>query len=114
MSAEGYAMTNLGQLEQLTMLAVLHLGEEAYGSSIRDELELRAGRSVALGTVYVTLKRLENKGLVRSWLGEPTPARGGKAKRYYAVEPVGAEALRSAHEASARMWKDLPPDRRPA
>jgi DNA-binding PadR family transcriptional regulator len=107
-------MTNLGQLEQLTMLAVLHLGETAYGANIRDELERRAARSVALGTVYVTLKRLENKGLVRSWLGEPTAERGGKAKRYYAVSPVGAEALRSAHDASARMWKDLPPDRRPA
>jgi DNA-binding PadR family transcriptional regulator len=107
-------MTNLGQLEQLTMLAVLHLGDQAYGGNIRDELERRAGRSVALGTVYVTLKRLENKGLVRSWLGEPTPERGGKAKRYYALSPGGADALRSAHDASARMWKDLPPDRRPA
>jgi DNA-binding PadR family transcriptional regulator len=107
-------MTKLGQLEQLTMLAVLQLGEDAYGARIRDELERRGSRRVALGTVYVTLKRLEHKGLVRSWLGEPTRERGGKAKRYYAVEPAGAEALRAAHEASARMWEDLPPDRRPA
>lgn len=107
-------MTNLGQLEQLTMLAVMQLGEDAYGASVRTELERRAGRSLALGTVYVTLRRLENKGLVRSWRGEPTPERGGKAKRYYAVEPAGVEALRSAHEALGRMWNDLPPDRRPA
>jgi DNA-binding PadR family transcriptional regulator len=96
------------------MLAVLRLGEDAYGGSIRDELERRGGRSVALGTVYVTLRRLESKGFVRSWLGEPTGERGGKAKRYYAIEPAGADALRSARESSARMWRNLPPHRRPA
>jgi PadR family transcriptional regulator PadR len=107
-------MTHLGQLEQLTMLAVLQLGEDAYGGNVREELERRGGRSLSLGTVYVTLRRLEQKGLVRSWLGEPTAERGGKAKRYYAIEPLGADALRVAREELGRMWNDLPPDRRPA
>ena len=102
-------MTTLGQLELMMMLAVLHLGKHAYGGSIRDEMEERGGKSLALGTVYVTLKRLEKKGLVRSWLGDPTAERGGKAKRFYAVEPAGVEALRSAQDALGRMWKELPP-----
>ena len=101
-------MTMLGQLEQMIMLAVLHLGKDAYGGAIRDELEERGGKSLALGTVYVTMKRLERKGLVRSWLGEPTAERGGKAKRFYAVEPAGVEALHAAQDALGRMWKEIP------
>jgi DNA-binding PadR family transcriptional regulator len=101
-------MKMLGQLEQMMMLAVLHLGQDAYGGAIRDELEERAGKSLALGTVYVTMKRLEKRGLIRSWLGDPTSERGGKAKRFYAVEPAGVEALRVAQERLGRMWKELP------
>ena len=101
-------MTMLGQLEQMMMLAVLHLGKDAYGGAIRDELEERGGKSLALGTVYVTMQRLEKKGLIRSWLGEPTAERGGKAKRFYAVEPAGVEALHAAQDALGRMWKKLP------
>ena len=62
-----------------------------------------------LGTVYVTMRRLEKKGLIRSWLGDPTAERGGKAKRFYAVEPAGVEALHAAQAALGRMWKELPP-----
>ena len=101
-------MTMIGQLEQMMMLAVLHLGKDAYGGAIRDELEERGGKSLALGTVYVTMQRLEKKGLIRSWLGDPTSERGGKAKRFYAVEPAGVEALHAAQDELGRMWKELP------
>jgi DNA-binding PadR family transcriptional regulator len=98
---------HLGDLEQLILLAVLRLGDDAYGGAIQEELARRAGRKISLGTVYVTLTRLETKGLVRSWLGEPTAARGGKARRYYAVERAGTAALRASRDALARMWEGL-------
>jgi DNA-binding PadR family transcriptional regulator len=100
-------MHHLGELEQLVMLAVVQLGEDAYGAEIQRALVARARRRVSLGTVYVTLMRLENKGLVRSWLGESTPSRGGKARRHYAVERAGMHALRSARDALDRMWEGV-------
>jgi len=102
-------MEHLGDLEQLVMLAVLRLGEDAYGASIQRELAARARRRVSLGTVHVTLMRLENKGLVRSWLGEPSPSRGGKARRHYVLERGGEKALRAARDTMARMWEGLRP-----
>lgn len=97
----------LGDLEKLTLLALLRLGEEAYGASVRKELEERAGRSVTVSTVYVTLMRLQEKGLVESWLGEPTSVRGGKAKRHFRLRPEGAAALRNEREALERMWEGM-------
>ena len=94
----------LGSLQQLAMLAVLRLGGDAYGASIQQELDTRAGRSVAISTIYVTMERLERKGLVRSWLADPTPVRGGKAKRYYALTGTGVSALREARAAMDAMW----------
>jgi DNA-binding PadR family transcriptional regulator len=102
-------MEHLGELEQIVMLAVLRLGDDAYGAGIQRELTSRAKRKVSLGTIYVTLMRLEAKGLVRSWLGEPTPSRGGKARRYYALERAGQAALRQSRDALARMWDGLVP-----
>jgi PadR family transcriptional regulator PadR len=96
-----------GELEQLTMLAVVRLGDGAWGAEIQRELSERAGRDVALGTIYVTLSRLESKGLVRSWMGDSTPERGGKARRHYEIEPAGLDALHEAREAFARMWDGL-------
>lgn len=93
-----------GELEQLTMLAVLRLKDDAWGAEIQKELSERAGRDVALGTIYVTLSRLEEKGMVRSWLGESSAERGGKARRHYAIEPAGMTALHEAKDALARMW----------
>lgn len=98
---------SLGDLEQLVMLAVLRLGDDAYGAALQRELSDRAGRDVALGTIYVSLSRLEDKGFVRSWLGDSTPERGGKARRHYAVEPAGQVALRQARTAQNRMWEGL-------
>lgn len=83
----------LGEFEQITLLALLRLEPAAYGASIRREIEERAGRAVMLGAVYTTLDRLERKGLVSSWMGDPTPERGGRRKKLYRLEPAGAEAL---------------------
>jgi DNA-binding PadR family transcriptional regulator len=97
----------LGGLQQLVMLAVLRLGTDAYGARIQQELEARAGRTVAISTVYVTLGRLERRGLVRSRLGSPTPIRGGKAKRCYALTAAGTLALRQSRSTLSRMWAGL-------
>jgi DNA-binding PadR family transcriptional regulator len=104
----------LGDLEELVLLGVLRLGREAYGASIRDELEEQAGRSVSISTVYVTLMRLEEKGLARSWMGEPTRERGGKAKRYFEVTPEGVEAVEATREIRKRMWSGVPVQEREA
>jgi len=94
------------------MLAVMRLKDEAYGAAIQRELSERARRDVALGTVYVTLSRLEAKGLVRSWLGESTAERGGKAKRHYGLEAAGVTALNETRAALARMWEGIGSPRR--
>jgi DNA-binding PadR family transcriptional regulator len=78
------------------LLAILRLGEGAYGVTVIEELERRTGRSAAAGAVYVALRRLEQKGMIASRLGDPTPERGGRAKRFLRVEPEGLAALREA------------------
>ena len=100
---------SLGEFEQLTMLAVARLGEQAYGAAIRQELEDVARRSVSISTVYVTLVRLEKKALVCSTRSDPTPVRGGKAKRYFRLTRAGVAALREARAAANRMWRGLQP-----
>lgn len=99
--------SHLGDLEELVLLATLRLGPDAHGGRIRAELEALADRSVSISTIYVTLMRLEEKGLVRSWKGEATASRGGKAKRYYEVSPVGLEALRAVRSTRERMWEGI-------
>ena len=99
----------LGEFEQMVLLAIVHLGEDAYGIPILEEIERRTGRSVARAAVYVTLRRLEEKGFVSSWMSDATPERGGKARRYAKLEPKGVEALRDARQAAERMWKGLDP-----
>ena len=94
----------LGDLEELVLLAVLRLGDKAYGASIREELRAQASRSVSISTVYVTLMRMEEKGLARSWMGEPSGERGGKAKRHFQVSPEGIEALEASRAVRERMW----------
>jgi len=97
----------LGQLEQLLMLAVARLGDEAYGAAIQKMLEETAGRSAGIATIYVTLVRLEKKGYVRSRREGPTPVRGGKAKRYFRLTPKGVEALKESYGALERMWRSV-------
>lgn len=98
--------TYLGELEQMILLAVLRLGEEAYGNSIRDELETRAGREVARGAAYITLERLAKKGYLKTRMGESNPTRGGKAKRFYELTDAGREALRASGRALRNLWAE--------
>src|SRR5215469_15458318 len=93
----------LGELEQLVLLATMRRPEDAYAVSIRDEIESRAGIALSRSSVYVTLDRLDRKGYVRSWLGAPTPERGGKAKRCFEVTEAGRRALSEAELALARL-----------
>ena len=96
--------TSLGQFEQLVLTAILTLGENAYGVTIHAEVEaLSAPRTVALGAIYATLDRLEDKALVTSWLSDPTPERGGRAKRFYRLEEAGRQALREATRTARRI-----------
>jgi PadR family transcriptional regulator PadR len=103
----------LGDFEQLVLLAVLRLGEEAYGITITDEITARTGCRVAQGSVYTTLNRLENKGLLRSHRGEPLPVRGGRSRRFYRIEPEGKQALEAARLTLADMWRGLEPGTEP-
>ena len=99
------AHQGLGEFEQMVLLAIVQLTGDIYGVPIVEEIERRTGRSVARAAVYVTLRRLETKGLISSWMGDPTPERGGKARRLVRIEPSGLEALREAREAMDRMWR---------
>ena len=94
----------LGEFEQLVMLALVRLGREGYGMTVRRELELTSGRSVSIGSVYATLDRLEAKGYLSSTLGEPEPVRGGRGRRTFRIEPDGLSALARSREVLARMW----------
>jgi PadR family transcriptional regulator PadR len=98
--------TDLGDMEHLVLLAILRLGTEAYGIPILDEVSARSGRDVSRATVYVALKRLEQKGLVASKLGESTPERGGRAKRFFKLRPSGLKALRESREMFLNLWRD--------
>ena len=98
---------NLGELEQLILLAILRLGDDAYGVTIRAELAERADRSIAPGALYTALDRMESKGLVTSRMGDPTPQRGGRAKRYVTVTAAGIEAVTRAQRAYQRLLEGL-------
>ena len=98
---------SIGEFEKLLLLAVLRLGNQAYGAAIIDELVERTGREVSPGAVYVSLRRLQDKGMLRSRAGEPTPTRGGRAKRYYAVRRDGVAALKAARQAWDAMVDGL-------
>jgi DNA-binding PadR family transcriptional regulator len=99
---------SIGQFEQLVLTAVLSLREDAYGVSIHGRVvELAAPKTVSLGAVYVTLDRLEDKGFVTSWLSDPRPERGGRAKRCYRLEALGERVLRESAESVHRMHEVL-------
>jgi PadR family transcriptional regulator PadR len=93
----------LGDFEQLVLLGVLRLDDRAYGAAIRQEIHARSGRDISINAVYTTLDRLEHKGMLRSWVGEPTAQRGGRRRKHYAVRPAGMAALRQAYRAFAAM-----------
>jgi DNA-binding PadR family transcriptional regulator len=101
----------LGEFELVVLSTLQHLGTDAYGMTIRCAIEDRTGRAVSIGAIYATLRRLERKELVSSTLGEPTAERGGRAKRFFALEPAGEEALARSRAMFARLWADLPEGR---
>ena len=97
----------LGEFEQSVLLAVAHLKDDAYGVTIRREIEARGGRAVAVGALYTALDRLERKGFIRSILSDPTPQRGGRSKRYVTLTRSGIAALRRSRQRLDRMWAGL-------
>jgi PadR family transcriptional regulator, regulatory protein PadR len=97
----------LGDFELMVLLALMRLGEDAYGVPISREIEKQSGREVALGTVYAALDRLEEQRLVTSQLGEPTAQRGGRAKRYFRISKRGLREVRDARRALINLWKGL-------
>jgi PadR family transcriptional regulator PadR len=99
----------LGDFEQLLLLAILRRGEDAYGISVRDEIEDRTGRTASLGAIYTALDRLEEKKFVSSRLGGATAERGGRAKRFYQVEAAGQTALEESLRATKRMTVGIEP-----
>ena len=99
----------LGEFEQMVLLAIVHLKSDVYGVPIVDERERRTGRAVSPAAVYVTLRRLEQKGLLSSSMSDPTPERGGKARRCVKVTDAGLESLRASRQVLDRMWKGLDP-----
>jgi PadR family transcriptional regulator, regulatory protein PadR len=99
---------SLGHFELLVMLALLRQGDEAYGVPIADAIAQSTGKTVILASVYNTLERLEQKGLVRSTLGQPTPERGGRAKRYFSITTPGLREVRAAKKALTGLWRGIP------
>ena len=98
---------HFGEWELMVILALMRLGDDAYGVPICREIEERTGREVAIGSVYATLERLEEKGLVSSDLGEPTAERGGRAKRYFRVTTNGVREVRKTQRALMNLWSGL-------
>jgi PadR family transcriptional regulator PadR len=98
----------LGEFEQLVLLALIRLGDEAYGMAVRREIGTRADRDVSIGAVYATLDRLETKGLVKSRLGETSDVRGGRAKKCFTITAAGARALEKSQHAFRQMLEGLP------
>lgn len=98
----------LGEFELMLLLTVIHLGDEAYGVPISRELERHRRRGVSVGSVYAALERLEGKGLVVSSLGDPTPERGGKAKRYFRITKEGLRQVRQTRRVLTRLWQTIP------
>jgi len=100
---------SLGEFEQLLLFALVRLGDDAYGVTVRREIAARTGRSVSAGAVYTSLERLEARGLVRSAWGEPTAERGGKRKKFYRIEPRGLRVLGRSYAALQQMARGLAP-----
>jgi PadR family transcriptional regulator, regulatory protein PadR len=96
-----------GEFELMVLLAIVRLGDHAYGVPISKELMLTTGREATLGSVYAALDRLERKGLVSSKLADPTPARGGRAKRYFQATPKGLKSAQTSKKAFTRLWSGI-------
>ena len=99
---------NIGNFELMILLALIRLNENAYGVPISKEIEMRSGREVSVASVYATLERLEAKGFVASEIGEPTPERGGRAKRYFRITARGVREVRDTRRVLLKLWDGLP------
>lgn len=102
-------MAYLGEFEQLILFAVLQLGDDAYGVAIRETIEAHTGRTVSSGAIYTALGRLEDRGMVRSRTGGPTPGRAGRPRKYYRLRPEGARALQTSYTTIQSMAAGLIP-----
>ena len=100
-------VSTLGEFEHMVLLAVMRLGEDAYAVSVRDEILRCTGRDVSRGSIYITLDRLETKGYLKSYLADPTPERGGRSKRFYALRPLAVNALKENRRALVALWRGL-------
>jgi DNA-binding PadR family transcriptional regulator len=101
-------LPTVGELELAVLLTVARLAGEAYGASVRRELVARTGRDHALGAIYTTLQRIENKGLVVSSMSEPAAVRGGRARRCFRITALGSRVIRDAHNVRSALWKGIP------
>jgi DNA-binding PadR family transcriptional regulator len=99
----------LGEFEALVLMAILRLEDEAYGMRIHQEIETRAGRRSSYGALYTTLDRLEQKGYLSSTIGDPSPERGGRAKKFFKIDNLGRAALRQSLRATRRMAQGIGP-----
>jgi PadR family transcriptional regulator, regulatory protein PadR len=99
---------HLGQIEFMALVAMMRLGDDAYGVAIAREIEKASGREVALASLYLTLDRLEANALIQSELGEPTPERGGRAKTYFRVTATGIHEVRDARRTLIKLWDGVP------
>ena len=98
----------LTDFEIMILLAIMRVGDDAYGVTIAREIEQTAGRSVQLPAIYVALDRLEKQGLVRSWVGDATPQRGGRAKKHFALTKTGLGSVQHTRDALTALWSQLP------
>jgi DNA-binding PadR family transcriptional regulator len=98
----------LGSFELMVLVTVMRLGDDVYGVPISTELEAETGHEIAVASVYAALQRLEDKGLVTSRFGDPTPERGGRAKKFFKVTGKGIREARNTHRALTRLWRDIP------
>ena len=105
--------SGLGTLELAALLAVVRLGDEAYGLAVRQDLAERTGRELSVGAVYTTLQRLEEKGLLRSRASAPLPVRGGRSRRHYTLTGAGARAIRDAERHAESIWTGITTRGRP-
>jgi PadR family transcriptional regulator PadR len=101
-------MKTLGEFERAVLLAILHIGDESYGVNIRLQLEKALKRKISFGAVYTTLDRLLEKGFLSSYSGDPTPERGGRAKKFFKVEAAGRKALERARRTHDAIWRLAP------
>lgn len=98
---------SISEVEQLVLLSLVRVGSDAYGVTVRTEIEEQAGRPISIAAVYAALDRLERRGYARSWLSDPVPERGGRARKHFRITAEGTQALREAQRMMARMWEGV-------